>query len=303
MASIWDAPGRPIQPGDSEGFVEVSGFKIFYRVYGKNGKKGNVICLHGGPGGTHDGFRPLIDLAVHGYRVILYDQLGSGKSQVPKNKALLSVEHFVDELEGFRVSLGLNKVSLVGWSWGGMLAMAYALKHQENLKAMVTTGSPANVPLCFQEMIRLKTELPKEVQATLEKYEAEGDYENPEYKKAAEIYYRNFTCRLPDWPPELLYSLQHHSKLVYETMWGPNEFACTGTLRYWDITDELPTIGIPTLVTCGRYDEVTPLTCRSTHEHIGGSKFVIFENSSHSGLWEEREKYLGLVQTFLDKHQ
>ncbi len=303
MASIWNAPGNPIQPGDSEGYVDACGFKIFYRVYGKDGKKGTVICLHGGPGGTHDGFRPLIDLAGEGCRVVMYDQLGCGKSQAPKNKALLTVEHFVEELEGVRSALGLGRVSLVGWSWGGMLAMAYALRYQENLKAMVTTGSPANVPLCFQEMTRLKSELPRDVQATLEKYEAEGDYANPEYMKAVEVYYRNFTCRLPDWPPELLYSIQHQSKLVYETMWGPNEFACTGTLRYWDITDELPTIRVPTLITCGRYDEVTPLTCRSAHDHIGGSKFEIFENSAHSGLWEEPEKYLGLVKNFLGRYE
>lgn len=250
----------------------------------------------------HDGFRPLINLTNHGYRVILYDQLGSGNSQVPKNKELLHVEHFVEELEGVRSGLGLGKVSLLGWSWGGMLAMAYALKYQDRLKAIVTTGSPASVPLCVQEMKRLKTELPREVQATMEKYEYEGDYENPEYKKAAEVWYRTFVCRLREWPPQLLYIIQHHSKLVYETMWGPNEFVCVGTLRYWDITDELRGIKVPTLITCGKYDEVTPTTCRSAHEHIKGSKFEIFENSAHSGIWEERERYLELVRTFLDKH-
>lgn len=303
MTSIWETPGKPIQPGDQEGYVKVSGFNIFYRSYGKDGKKGTVICLHGGPGAAHNGFRPLIDLTTQGYRVILYDQLGSDKSQVPKNKELLTVEHFVEELDGFRNALGLDKVSLVGWSWGGMLAMAYALKYQDHLKAMVTTGGPASVPLCVEEMMRLKTELPREVQATMMKHESEADYENPEYLKAAEVFYRKHLCRLSEWPPELLYDLHHMSKLVYETMWGPNEFVCVGTLRYWDITDELRDIKVPTLITCGKYDEVTPTTCMNAHEHIKGSKFEIFENSSHSGLWEERERYLELVRTFLGRHQ
>ncbi len=137
----------------------------------------------------------------------------------------------------------------------------------------------------------------------MDKYEAEGDYENPEYMNATEICYRNFACRLPDWPPELLYSLQQSSNLVYNTMWGPNEFVCQGVLRYWDITEELPTSRVLTLIPCGRYDEVTPLTCRSVHDHIGGSKFEVFERSAHSALWEERERYLNLILSFLDKHQ
>lgn len=303
LASIWETPGKPIQPGDQEGFVKVLGFNIFYRSYGKDGKKGSVICLHGGPGGIHHGLRPLVDLTNYGYRVVLYDQLGSGNSQVPKNKELLNVEHFVEEVEAVRYALGLDKISLVGWSWGGTLAMAYGLRYQDHLKAMVTTGSPANIPLCYQEMLRLKKELPREVQATMEKYESEGDYENPAYKKAAEVFYRNFVCRLQEWPPEMLYAMQNHSKFVYETMWGPNEFVCVGTLRYWNITDELRDLKMPMLITCGRYDEVTPTTCRSAHEHIKGSKFEIFEKSAHSALWEEREKYLELVRVFLDKNQ
>ena len=301
MTSIWETPGKPIQPGDEEGFVKVLGFNLFYRSYGKE-KKGTVICLHGGPGAAHNGFRPLIDLTTHGYRVIMYDQLGSDKSEVPKNKELLNVEHFVDEVDGVRTALGLGKVSLIGWSWGGMLAMAYALKYQDNLKAMVTTGGPASTPLCVEEMLRLKNELPKEVQETMQKYESEGDYENREYLKAVEVYYRRHLCRLPEWPPELLYDVNHISKLVYQTMWGPNEFVCVGTLRYWDITESLHEIRIPTLMTCGRYDEITPRTCRSAHEYVKGSKFEIFENSAHSGLWEERERYLELIRAFLDKH-
>jgi len=180
--------------------------------------------------------------------------------------------------------------------------MAYALKYQSNMKSMVTNGGPASVPLCLSEMTRRKSELPVEVQKTLEKYEAVSDYENPEYLNATEIYYRNFLCRSPEWPQELLYAIHHMSKLVYETMWGPTEFVCIGALRYWDITDELHEIKIPTLVTCGRYDEVSPVVCRSAHEQIKDSKFHIFENSAHESMWDEHENYLSTVKPFLDSN-
>ncbi len=303
MESIWNNPGAPIEPGEIEGLVKADGFDLFYAIYGKNETKGTVICLHGGPGGTLDDFRPMIDLADHGYKVVLYNQLGSHKSQLPKNKALLSVDHFVEELEAVRRELDLGKVNLIGQSWGGMLAMAYALKYQSNLKSMVTNGSPADVPLCFQEMTKRRSELPLEVQKVLDKYESNGDYENPEYMKATEVYYRNFLCRSPEWPQELLFAIHHMGKLVYETMWGPNEFVCVGALRYWDITRELGDIDVPTLVTCGRYDEVSPAVCRSAHERIKGSRLEIFENSGHEALWDERERYFSLVKSFLDHNQ
>jgi len=299
--SIWDLPGQPIVKGDVEATVKANAYDLFYEIYGKDGKKGTIFCLHGGPGGTLDDFQPLIALSNFGYKVIMYNQMGSHKSQVPKNKSLLTVEHYVEEVEALRLALDLGKINIIGQSWGGMLAMAYALKYQSNLKCMITNGGPASVPLCLSEMTKRKLELPVEVQKTLQKYEGESDYENPEYKHATEIYYRNFLCRLPQWPSELLYAMQHLSKLVYETMWGPTEFVCVGALRYWDITTDLHEIRVPTLVTCGRYDEVSPVVCRSAHEQMKNSRFHIFENSAHESMWDEPETYLATVRPFLDR--
>jgi proline-specific peptidase len=281
--------------------VKANGYDLFYEIYGKDAKRGTVLCLHGGPGGTLDDFRPLIALSNSGYRVVMYNQMGSDKSQVPKNKSLLNVEHYVEEVEAVRVALDLGKISLIGQSWGGMLAMAYALKYQSNLRCLVTNGGPANVPLCLSEMTRRKLDLPMDVQKTLQKYEDASEYENPEYKQATEIYYRNFLCRLPQWPPELMYAIQHLGKLVYETMWGPTEFVCIGALRYWDITPDLHEIRVPTLVTCGRYDEVSPVVCRSAHEQMKTSRLHIFENSAHESMWDETETYLATVKQFLDR--
>jgi proline iminopeptidase len=145
----------------------------------------------------------------------------------------------------------------------------------------------------------MKASLPKDVLKTMEQYEAEGDYGNPEYQKAMQEFYKRFFCRLEEWPKELLYSLEHVSQQVYMTMNGPTEFMVVGGLRYWDVSDQLPKISVPTLVTCGKYDEVSPKEAVRIHRGIRGSKLVVFENSSHLAMWEEREKYIRVLGKFL----
>jgi proline iminopeptidase len=243
---------------------------------------------------------PLADLAQWGYRVVFYDQLGCGKSELPKNLTLFTVERAVEEVEGIRRALGLGKVMLLGSSWGGMLAIAYALKYQKNLKSIVTIGGLASVPLTTAEMDRMKRELPAEVVEVLTRYEQEGDFENPEYQKAVQVFYRQHLCMLPEWPKELLYTMEHTSRAVYHTMNGPNEFTTIGNIRYWDATSKLHKIRVPTLVMGGRYDEVSPKVARSIHKGIKRSKLVTFRNSSHLPFWEEREKFMRVVRRFLD---
>jgi proline iminopeptidase len=287
-----------MEPKSSEGYVAVQGIRLFYKTFGES-TKGTVLCLHGGPGATHDYMLPLADLSKFGYRVVFLDEFGCGNSELPKNPALLNIEYGVEEVEGVRKALNLGKIHLIGSSYGGLLTIAYALKYQKNLKSMVTIGGLANVPLTVAEMDRMKSELPPDVVEVLKKYEAVGDYENPEYLKAVEVFYRKHLCRLPEWPKELVYSLEHISKPVYHTMNGPNEFTITGNMRYWDVTNQLHTIRIPTLVTGGRYDEVSPKVARSIHKEIKKSKLVTFANSSHLPMWEEREKFIAVVQKFL----
>ena len=126
------------------------------------------------------------------------------------------------------------------------------------------------------------------------------DYENPQYLAAVNEFYRRYVCRLPVWPREVVYSFDHLSKPVYYTMNGPNEFTIIGTIRDWDVTDQLPKIRLPTLVTVGRYDEVTPHVAEAIHRGIRGSRLVRFEKSAHLAMWEERAKYIGVVRDFLD---
>ncbi len=188
---------------------------------------------------THDYILPLSDLADKGYRVLFYDQLGCGKSDLPKNKALFTVERAVEEVEAFRRTMRLgSKINLFGSSWGGLLAIAYALKYQRSLRSLIIAGAYPNVPFALQEMERLKLELSPSIRRTMKKYENYGDYENPEYLDAIMAFYREHFCRLPKWPAEVNYSLEHISKPVYETMNGPNEFTIIGSTRYWNVSNQ-----------------------------------------------------------------
>jgi proline iminopeptidase len=285
----------------TEGYASVLGYDLFYRQFGEP-RQGEILCLHGGPGATHDYLLSLADLAVHGYRVTLYDQLGCGRSQVPRDPSLFVPEHYVEEVEAFRKEMKLGRPHIIGSSWGGMLAIAYALKYQRNMKTMTTVGGLHSVPLTIREMQRMKKTLPPDVQRTMERYEGAGDYENPEYLKAVMVFYKKFLCRLDHWPEEVAYSLEHISKLVYGTMNGPNEFTIIGNTRYWDVTDKLHTIHVPTLVLGGRYDEVSPVVAKEIHSHVKGSELTIFPKSSHLAFWEERDAFMKRVLSFLKKH-
>lgn len=282
-----------------EGYASVLGFSLFYKQFGQP-EKGEILCLHGGPGMTHDYLLSMADLADHGYRVTFYDQLGCGRSQVPKDISLFVPERYVEEVEAFRKKLRLGRPHLIGSSWGGMLAIAYALKYQRNIRSLTSVGGLHNVPLTVREMQRMKHQLPDEVQEVLKKYEAAGDYENPEYTKAEMVFYKKHVCRLKEWPPEVTYSLDHASKPVYGTMNGPNEFTIIGNIRYWDVTSQLHKIRVPTLVLTGKYDEVSPLVGRDMHRHIRNSEFTIFPNSSHLSFWEERGAFMKRVLRFLE---
>jgi len=232
-------------------------------------------------------------------RVVLYDQLGCGKSERPQDTSRYTIDYGVEEVEGVRKALNLAKINLFGNSYGGALALQYALKYQRNIKKLIISSGLSSVPETVEEMKRLKTLLPIDVQETLAKYEAVEDYQNPEYLKAVEVFYRNFVCRLPEWPEEVTRTLNGLSTPVYYTMNGPNEFTIVGNLRDWDITPRLHEIRVPTLVTAGRYDEVTPKIAETIHKNISGSKLVVFENSSHLAMWEEQESYVRTVREFI----
>jgi len=279
------------------GFVEVKGFRLFYKTFGTGEEI--LLCLHGGPGATHQYLLSLGELGDDKLKVVMYDQLGVGASEKPKDTSLFTIEYGAEEVEGFRKAMNLGKVNLFGSSYGGGLALQYALKYQTNIKKLIIAGGMASIPETVAEMNRLKATLPKDVRDTLAKYEARYAFLHPEYLKAVEVFYRNFVCRLPEWPDEVTRAFNDMSIPVYWTMNGPNEFTIVGNLKDWDITARLREIKVPTLVTVGRYDEVTPRVAETIHKGIAGSKLVVFEKSGHLTMWDEKENYLKTLREFL----
>jgi proline iminopeptidase len=284
---------------EPEGFIDVNGFTVFFRSEGEPAR-GSVLGLHGGPGGTYDYLSPLFDLANHGYRVVLYDQSGGGKSQAVRDPVLFTIERFVEEAEGVRQKLKLGKVHLYGHSWGGMLAQAYALKYQRNLVSLTLSGTTPSAPLFEKEAARIVRTLPADVRKKIAKYESEGDFDNPEYTAAVDVFNQRHQCLLDPWPATLKYTFSHFSPAVGKTMFGPDMVAISGNMRYWDVTELLSGLKIPTLVICGDRDFLTPRLHRVIHNKIRNSKLVILKGASHASMWEARESHIRAVASFLD---
>lgn len=288
-----------------EGFISFRGYKVWYGIVGEREEPGRLplLCLHGGPGAPHDYLEPISGMVKTGRRVVFYDQLGSGNSDHPHKPEMWTVELFVEEVGVVRRALGLDRVHLLGQSWGGMLAMEYALTKPSGLASLILADSPASIPQWMAETSRLRSELSPEVQHTLQKHEEAGTTDDPAYQEAALVFYRRHLCRLDPWPECLkrTYAKLMQDPEVYNTMNGPSEFYVTGTLKNWSVVERLSEIHAPTLILSGRYDEATPAVIETVHRGIHGSKWVIFENSSHMPHLEETERYMQVLNDFLSR--
>lgn len=286
-----------------EGRTVVGGFPMYYRICGDRMDRPTVLCLHGGPGATHDYLQPLADLTRYGYRVAFMDQLGCGRSERVTDASLFTVEHNIQEVEEVRRNLDLGRVHLFGSSYGGLLAIAYTLAHPESVVSLVTAGGIASIPLANRELDRWIDLLPPTDRDAIREGNASKRYDTPAYLHGLETFYHTYLCRLPEWPEPVRYSLEQISVPVYGYMNGPNEFTIVGTIRSWDVADQLGRIHLPTLVTGGRYDEVSPAVARQIADGIPGAELAIFEHSSHLPFWEERDAYIDRVRRFLDRVQ
>ncbi|MGI0140578.1 MAG: proline iminopeptidase-family hydrolase [Thermoplasmata archaeon] len=294
MSEGWPTPM-------SEGTTTVTGYPVFYRICGDASARETVLCLHGGPGATHDYLQPLADLGRRGYRVVFMDQLGCGRSKRITDTSLFTLEHHLQEVFELQENLALGRVHLFGSSYGGALALAYAIAHPGAVRSVITAGGLASVPLTVSEERKWITQLPAAIQDVLRQGEATGDFTSPEYEAAMMEFYRRHLCRLDPWPEPVVYSLAQMSGPVYHYMNGPNEFTIVGTLRDLDFSSQLPRIQVPTLVTGGRYDEVSPVVARQIADGVPGAEIEIFEQSSHMPFWEERERFVARVARFLER--
>src|SRR4051794_17866544 len=281
-----------------EGYVDFRGWRTWYRFVGDlNSPVTPLLALHGGPGSTHNYFRPLEGLATE-RPVVLYDQIGCGKSDRPQDIDW-SVDVFREEVAALRDQLGLERIHLLGTSWGGMLAQEHVLSGAQGIVSLVLSSTLANLALWNEEQLRLRAALPPEVIEVLDRHEAAGTYDDPEYEEAMEAYFDRHFYRGPQPRAELEAMAKQKATDVYRAMQGPNEWTTTGSLKGWSTRDRLDEIDVPTLVARGRYDMCTDPIAAELVNGIRGAREVVFEHSSHTPVLEETDRYLEVVGGFL----
>lgn len=252
------------------------------------------------PGWPHYSLLPLTKLVGKGIPVILYDQLGCGKSDRPDSEDLWTIELFMDELNTLVTALGIHTFDLLGHSWGGTLAIEYILQYPEKVTKLILNSPLLDTQLWIKEADRLKDLLTPGTAEIMRKHEAAGTTKNPEYKLAYNQFVQNFVCRIVPSPPEHLQADEEWGKPVYNTMWGPSEAYATGTLKDYSSLDRLSNIKVPTLIISGKYDEATPMQMELANTAIPNSEWLLLENSSHSSLFEENTVYLSSLASFLE---
>jgi len=257
-----------------EGVVERPIGRTWYRVTGRPGTRTPLLALHGGPGSTHNYFAPLERLADE-RQVVLYDQLGCGRSERTQ-PGDWSVALFLEELDALRDHLGLERIHLLGTSWGGMLALEHALARQDSLASLILSSTLACAEEWAVEAKRLRG-----LVATDDEFDAQHFHRiDPPCQEIVRLRAE----RAPD---------------VYEAMWGPNEWTISGALSGWDVRSRLAELQLPTLVLRGAHDLATPAITKTLLDGIPQAREVIFEESSHTPVVEETERYLATVREFL----
>ncbi len=287
-----------MESGAAEGYVDFRGYGTWYRVVGdRSSAAAPLLALHGGPGSTHNYFAPLEQLADE-RPVVLYDQVGCGNSDRPK-EIEWSVAVFREEVDTVREQLGLERIHLLGTSWGGMLAQEHVLAGAQGIVSLTLSSTLANLALWNEEQLKLRAELPPEVIEVLDRHEQAGTYDDPEYEEAMAVYFDRHFYRGPQPRPELEAMAAGKATDVYRAMQGPNEWTTTGTLKGWDTRDRLHEIDLPTLVARGRYDMCTEVIAAELVDGIRDAREVVFEESSHTPVLEETDRYLDVVGGFM----
>jgi proline iminopeptidase len=261
-----------------EGFLERPIGRTWYRVIGERGRT-PLVCLHGGPGSTHNYFRPLERLADE-RPVVLYDQLGCGRSN-QSGDVEWTLSLFVEELDALREHLELLEVHLLGTSWGGMLALEHALARHDSVRSLVLSSTLASAEEWALEAKALRDAIDGDDDEVLAEFERRHFY------------------RGEGEPLELIRMGEERSAAVYEAMWGKNEWTMTGALAGWDVRSRLAELNVPTLILRGAHDMSTPTIAKSLTDGIPHAREVVFANSSHTPVLEETERYLQVVRDFL----
>lgn len=287
-------------------------FKVWTKRVGNNPKM-RVLLLHGGPGGTHEEF-----LCFDGYlpneeiEYIYYDQLDSYYSDKPNDSTLWTTEHFVEEVEQVRKALNLNKDNfyLYGQSWGGILAMEYALKYQDNLKGLVISNMMASAPAYGKYANEvLGPKMDPAIFKEIMEMEANEDFDNPRYGELLmNHYYTEHILRMPinEWPEAVNRLFNHLNPNIYVYMQGHSEFGMTkdATLKNWDVTTELKNIAVPTLVIGAEHDTMDPEHMKWISTEVQNGRYLHCPNGSHLSQYDDQKVFFtGLIKFIKDVDQ
>lgn len=281
-----------------EGFIAVEGGRIWYHRVG-TGAGTPLLLLHGGPGSCSYYLKPLLALSAD-RPVIIYDQLGCGKSDRPTDTTLFTVDRYVRELQTLRDSLGLREIHLLGHSWGAMLAEAYMATHPTGVRSLILSSPLVTTAQWEHDADSLLHALPDSMQASIARHEADHTTSSPEYVSATQAYYDLYLSRTPTHA-----TADHDSsragfgRQVYEYMWGPSEFNSTGTLKTFDATAWLREVRVPTLFIAGEFDEATPSSTRDFSRLVPGSEFVMIPGSGHMTTKDNPDALRGEIRAFL----
>ncbi|HKE18115.1 MAG TPA: proline iminopeptidase-family hydrolase [Kofleriaceae bacterium] len=282
-------------------------FTVWTKRVGNNPRI-KLLLLHGGPAATHEYFEAMDSfLPGAGVEYYYYDQLGSAYSDQPKDPSLWEIPRFVEEVEQVRQALGLTRDNfyLLGHSWGGILAIEYALKYQDNIKGLVISNMMASIPAYNEYASKvLMPKMDQKVLAEIKQLEAARKYEDPRYMELLMVnhYSQHILRRPPDqWPDPVLRAFNHLNKSIYIPMQGPSELGASGTLEKWDRMADLGKIRVPTLVIGAEYDTMDPSYMKKMAAAVGHGRYLYCAKGSHMAMYDDQETYMaGLIQFLRD---
>lgn len=276
--------------------VDVPGGRVWSGTYG-DGSATPLLVLHGGPGMPSYYLEPLAGLAAD-RPVVLYDQLGCGRSDRPDDPSLWTVARAVAEVDAVRRELALGRVHILGHSWGAFLALAYAVEFGDCVASLVLSSPLVSVSGWMDDASELVSRLPCHLRRKIEEHEREATFSHPAYVEATMEFSRRFFCTLDPWPPQLERTFRELGTGPYLTMWGPSEFTQTGTLRGADLTPALSGLSVQSLWIGGDQDEVSTPRLAGFARRASG-QLVILRGGSHCLHLEQPSRYLTVVGDFL----
>jgi proline iminopeptidase len=284
-----------------EGFVEVEGGKIWYGIMG-DGNNTPLLCLHGGPGGTGKSYYNLSEIAKE-RPVIIFDQLGTGRSDHHQDTTLLKVEMFVKQVKAIKSELNLNEFYLLGSSWGTALALEYYTHHPEGIKGIIFNSPYFSTPIWTEDAAKLVAGLPDSIQTAIRIAERDSVFDTDAYIAADSFFASRHGRRkeLVKHPYDTVES--NRNTFIYNYMWGPSEFTATGTLRNYDNVQSLKRVKVPALFTTGEFDEARPETVTKLSQMVNDSRFVIIPDAGHFSLNDNREAVVRAIQEFLENNK